>query len=366
MEIIVLNILSAFLISAVAMPLIIFISNRFGIFDGISERKIHTGSMSRLGGLGIFAAFIMTYFYSILPALPAHVNTFMLTLSMFIAFGTGFVDDLKPIPARLKLFLQIAAAAIAASSGLMVKSITFFGLFPIPMGYLALPVTIFWIILFMNAVNLVDGMDGLAGGLVFIGASFLAALAFINGQQGIGLMAAVLAASILGFLVFNFPPAKLFMGDGGAYFIGFMYGILPLMGISKASSATVLLYPLALLMLPLADICSVIIRRRRQQKHIFTADNNHLHHRLLQFGIPVRGVLVIIYSLTIFLGGITVIMQYTPPQYAVLIFYILVGVTSLAFILLQILERRIEVIRQSEIVDVEESELSPDYTRQAL
>jgi len=213
--------LVSFAVSVVTIPFVLFISKKFNFYDRIDERKIHNGNISRLGGAAIFLGFVIPFW--------------------FIAY---------PIRARYKLLSQIAIGVLVALSGLTVDSFDFFGLFKYEFGVLSGFLTVIWVILFMNAINLLDGMDGLASGIVFIANIFVFFIALLLGKDLVMSLTLMMAGAILGFYLFNFPPAKIFMGDGGAYFLGFMYATLPLMGIKKTSVATLFLFPLILLLLP--------------------------------------------------------------------------------------------------------------------
>jgi len=199
-----------------------------------------------------------------------------------------------------------------------------------------------WVAGFMNAINLLDGMDGLASGVVIISSAFIAIIGFLQGNIIVSLLALALIGAIFGFFIFNYPPAKIFMGDGGAYFLGFMYSVLPLMGIKKASSITLFLIPLVLLLIPVMDMLMVIHKRFSNGYNIFIADKNHIHHRLSHIGFTNKGILAVLYAYTAILGCFSILMIYLTPLYSIIVLLLLILLTLLAFYTISVAEKQIE------------------------
>ncbi len=332
----------SFIISLAAIPVIIYLSRRLKLFDTMSDRKIHTKPISRLGGLAIFLGFIVAFHIFVLGGEGTRFNATTYTLGLVVAFSAGFIDDLVNFRAWFKLILQVVAASLVAMSGLNITYLTIFDFGVIHFGYLSYVLTIIWIVGFMNAINLLDGMDGLASGVVLLATIFIFVIASIQNNPMVMTIAACLAGSIVGFYLFNFPPAKIFMGDGGAYLLGFMYSTISLMDIKKSAVATIFLIPLILLLVPIYDILSVMIKRYRLGYNIFLADKNHLHHRLISLGFSQKGILFIIYSYTIILGLLSVLLLYITPKLTLILFLLVVMLVFLSLYLLNSAERIIE------------------------
>jgi len=329
----------SFLVSFVSIPIIIYLSKALNIYDHTDERKIHVGKISRLGGVGIFFGFILPFVIIVIPQYQLNFNIYLYLVAIFISFIIGFLDDLKSICAKYKFLLQIITGIIVAFSGLNIDKVMITNEFVIEFGMFSYIITAFWVVMFMNAINLIDGMDGLASGVVFIANVFIFLIAISNNNLFVALTVLLLAGSILGFYCFNFPPAKIFMGDGGAYFLGFMYATLPLMSIQQSSGATLFIIPLILLLVPITDIFQVILRRMKKGYNIFLADNSHLHHRLLNMGLTTREILILIYTYTFLLGVSSLLMLYIQPKYMFLVFLSIIILISVSFYLLNFIEK---------------------------
>jgi UDP-GlcNAc:undecaprenyl-phosphate GlcNAc-1-phosphate transferase len=333
----------SFAVSLLSVPLIMKLSCRYGVFDRVCERKIHNGNISRLGGLAVFAAFFPVAVYFMFNH-GSPVN-YALIAAMAVAFLSGFIDDFVSLRARYKLLIQIAAASIAVYSGLLINGLTIFSFYRIEFGILSYFITIVWILAFMNAVNLIDGMDGLSTGTVLVANFFVIIIAAMTGNYMVLTLALILECSILGFYIFNIPPAKIFLGDGGAYFIGFVYAVLPLMGIKKSAALTVFLIPLVLMLIPLTDIVSVMYKRYKTGHKIFNADNNHLHHRLMNLGFTTKGILAIVYSFTGILGCFAILLVAGRPELTLFMLGFALSFVGLLFFTLDKAEKRIEGLK---------------------
>lgn len=339
--------ITSFAISLILIPFIIYLCKKFNWYDKINERKIHKGKISRLGGLAIFIAFLTSFGIFVLPKnLTNSFNVWLYLAGMITIFLTGFIDDFSNIRARYKLVLQIISAVLVASSGLVIKEFPLFSFLFDDHGVMSFLYTVAWIVMFMNAINLIDGIDGLASGVVIIASIFIVIIAVFYNNLLVMLGATIIAGATLGFYVFNFPPAKIFMGDGGAYFLGFIYATLPLMGIKKAAVLTIFIFPIILLLIPLLDILYVMFTRMKLGYNIFIADKNHIHHRLLNLGLSNRGVLLVMYSYTIILGIIGLIMLYIDPNIAFLILILIFMILGISFYVLNSVEKLLEKERK--------------------
>jgi len=335
---------TSLLVSGISMPLIIKLSLKLNIFDHPNQRKIHPKPISNIGGLGIFVAFFISFllFFCLKRfEFPSTINIPLYITAFSLSFILGFLDDIFHIRARYKLIAQIIIAFIASLSGLLIVQFSFFNLITIKFGYFSYFLSIIWIIMFMNAINLIDGMDGLASGILILASIFIFSISIIIKNDFVSFLSIVLFGSIAGFYIFNFPPAKIFMGDGGAYFLGFIFSTFGLMGIKKSSIAVLLIIPLILLMIPILDILQVIFRRIKEQKNIFIADKSHIHHRLLSIGFSTRSILFITYMITIILGVFSVLIVLLPKEYAFLIFVLIFLIMFFSFYMIYLFEKQV-------------------------
>ncbi|MCF7927730.1 MAG: undecaprenyl/decaprenyl-phosphate alpha-N-acetylglucosaminyl 1-phosphate transferase [Spirochaetales bacterium] len=290
-------------------PLILRLSKKYNLYDHSNNRKIHTGDISRLGGIGILLSFFgsILLLYGINSIVPIPGSTFLVSKELlFFVSGLiiihfiGLLDDFWNLSPLYKLIGQILAAAIVVAGGLQINTI----LLPyvwcsIDLGWTAVPITMFWLVGLANAVNLVDGLDGLAGGISGIAALALGLFFLLQGQALPSLMSFALVGSVAAFLVFNFPPARIFMGDSGALFLGFFVGAVPLLFQPGETTTFSLLVPITMLIIPILDTAAAIVRRISRKKSIGSADREHFHHKLLELGFSVKKILVLVYILSI-------------------------------------------------------------------
>ena len=303
----------ALLSNSIFTPLLIRLSHKFGWYDSKSKRKIHTGDIPRIGGLGIFAAFVLSilFFLIICKYTSISLNRISkyrhaaLVLGFFIITFLGIMDDFFSLRAWQKFLTQISAALIVSFGGFNFQYfyIPFAG-YNIPLYFLSHVLTVFWIISLCNAINLIDGIDGLAGGVSAIAVLFYGIIFFITGNYTAAAISLSLLGGILGFLIFNFPPAKIFMGDSGSLLLGFSLAVIPLVNNHPPVSSTVLFLPLILLIIPILDMIAAMIRRKRRGVPIFSPDREHIHHKLMDFGLSNKKILFTIYFYSV-LAGIT-------------------------------------------------------------
>jgi UDP-GlcNAc:undecaprenyl-phosphate GlcNAc-1-phosphate transferase len=307
---------ASFLISCVVVAQVLALSHKKSWYDRIDDRKVHTGDIPRLGGVGFAAAFMCACFAItfVIPRLPAQFFpgatirlSFLFPLAaMALIFAAGVFDDFKPLAPRYKLLIQIVAASLVVAPGHTFHSILFSDLGILgELNWLRYPLTAVWIVGLTNAVNLIDGVDGLAGGVSALAAVFFAVIFSISsGNSAMALVCLCLAAALAGFLVFNmpFPKAKIFMGDGGAQFLGFVLALLPLIDLGEEPMRFPLLYAAALLAIPIFDTFAAIWRRIRDRRRIDDPDKLHIHHKLLNLGFNAQGVDAALYALQITLG----------------------------------------------------------------
>lgn len=289
-------VLSVMCVTSIFFPIVKWIAKHVNALDYPNERKVHKKPMPLLGGLMMFFGFLFGYMCF------APQNTQMLAILMagFIVILTGMIDDIKPLKAREKLIGQLIAALIVTFYGnILLNDITFFG-FYFDFGILAYPLTIIFIIALMNCINFIDGLDGLACGISTIFFATIGVIAFI--MHNIGSLEItitfIMLGACLGFLIFNFNPAKIFMGETGSMFLGFMIAVVCLMGF-KAVTLTSLVVPMLILAIPILDTLFAIIRRLIHKKPIYVADKQHLHHQLLNKKFSQKTTVLIIYTVSI-------------------------------------------------------------------
>lgn len=288
----------ALIVAYFLTPQIISLAVKTGAMDAPDERKVHTAPIPRLGGIAIYAAFMIAVFFTV----DMTNEMIGLLLGGTVIVLVGILDDLKNLPAKVKLFGQIIAAAVLVSFDVRIDFISDpFGDM-IYLEYLAIPVTLFWIVGLTNTVNLIDGLDGLAAGVSTIASITILLVALQQNVILIAVLTAALAGSSLGFLQYNFNPARIFMGDTGSMFLGYMLAGLSVIGAVKSAATIALIVPIFALGLPILDTTFAIVRRYMGGKPIFKPDRGHLHHRLLDLGFTQKQAVLLMYVISGVLG----------------------------------------------------------------
>ena len=319
------NILEILIITYLVSFFLVFVSKKValhvGALDYPNERKVHKKPMPRLGGLAIYGAFLFGYI------MYGSITTQMLSILIgsFILVLLGVFDDIKPIRAKIKLVVQIIVAIIAVFYGkLFFTEISFLGL------KLFLPqivnelISVFFIVGAINAINLIDGLDGLCAGISSIYFITIAIIALILNKAG-GLdtiLCIIMLGSTLGFLTHNFPPAKVFMGDCGSTFLGFMIAVIALLGF-KGATFTSLVIPIVILAVPIFDTLFAILRRLIHHKSIDEPDMNHLHHQLLKMKFSPRVTMLIIYGIDILFSAVSIFYVLGDNQISMIVYLIM-------------------------------------------
>ncbi|MCZ8523328.1 MULTISPECIES: glycosyltransferase family 4 protein [Paenibacillus] len=318
---------AALLIALLMTPLV----RRFAFWakavDAPNHRKVHSRIMPRLGGLAIFIAFIGAYFI-VSPAIDTLKTdvVFGLLVGGTIVVLVGALDDRFDLSPKIKLLGQVLAASVVVYSGVTIDLVNVpFGDGTVSLSWLAVPLTIFWIVGVTNAINLIDGLDGLSAGVSAIATSTILVLALMMGNVTVVLLCTALLGSIAGFLFYNFHPAKIFMGDSGALFLGFTLATLSVLGFKQATVVS-LLVPIMILGVPLSDTFFAIMRRWVNNLPISVADKSHLHHCLLRMGFSHRTTVLIIYGIASIFGFSAVLLSYMSEQQALWGAVILVAV----------------------------------------
>ncbi len=298
--------IAALTVNLLLTPVILRLSHTFQWYDQNDHRKIHTEDTPRIGGIGIVVSFLLASVGGMIwIATSPQVSDSGMASAMVrelgpvyaglcIIFGIGIVDDFRNLRAIVKLLAQIAAGLLVSFSTFRITGLSVPGLGTLGFGLLGYPLTVLWIVGLVNAMNFIDGMDGLAGSTSLVASLFLSAIAFALGNQLVGMLALILAGSLLGFLVFNVPPAKIFMGDSGSTSLGFLLAVLPLFGGSSDYGQMGLVPTVTLLMIPVIDTAAAILRRLRKGVPIYRPDREHLHHKLLDLKFSTWKILFLV------------------------------------------------------------------------
>ena len=283
----------AFALCVLLTPLIIALCKKNKWYDEVDPRKVHDGQVPRLGGIGIFISFVISVFVyirfftseSFAFAWPAFIGG-------LVIFVFGVIDDFLNLRAKLKFLVQIIAALIVVCSPLHFN--TFFGITLNPIFGRSL--TFMWILFLVNAYNLIDGLDLLCGGLSFLTLA-VAGVVMLKLGQPMGAFFIILCAAIFGFLLFNKPKAKIFLGDGGSQSLGFAISMIPVFPMPGGFEQIKLLYALLLVSIPVTDVIAAVIRRTRERRSFFSADRGHIHHKLVNIGLSkIAAVVVLLFS----------------------------------------------------------------------
>ena len=313
----------------VFIPVVKNIAIYIGALDIPDKRKVHKEPIPRLGGLGIYAGFLIGYI------LFGHQSIQMnsILIGSFIIIITGMIDDIKPIPAKYKFLGQLVAALIIPLyGGIVLKDVSAFGLY-IDFGILSYPLTVFFIVAAINCVNLIDGLDGLAGGISAIYFLTIGVISLVlhntNGLDTV--LTFIMLGSTLGYLKHNFYPASIFMGDSGSMFLGYMIAVIALLGY-KNVTFTSFIVPIFLLAIPILDTTFAILRRFINHKPISMPDKNHLHHQFLKKNFSHKKTVLIIYLIDILFALSSIVYVLGDSRVGIFI-YVVLFVVVLAIIL---------------------------------
>ena len=293
-----------FVFTVFFVPVVGKIANFVGAIDIPNARKVHKKPIARLGGLGIYAGFLIGYMLFAEQSIKMNA----ILIGSIIIIITGIIDDIKPVPAKYKFLAQlVAASVIPLYGGILLQEVSAFGL-SIDFGVFAYPITIIFIAAIINCINLIDGLDGLAGGIssiYFLTIGIIALL--LHNSTGLDvILTFIMLGSTLGYLWHNFYPAKIFMGDSGSMFLGYIISVIALLGFKNVTLTSVII-PLLLLAIPIMDTLFAILRRIVNHKPIGMPDKNHLHHQLLNLKFSQRKTVLIIYLVDILFACASII-----------------------------------------------------------
>lgn len=300
---------AALLISFIATPVVKSLAVKVGAVDVPKDgRRMHDHPIPRMGGLAIFLGFLL----STLVFVPLSTPLRGMLLGGIIIVVLGIIDDIHALPAMPKFIVQIVAALIAVLHGNVIEVLSNPNIFSEDpywvLGPWAIPISVIWIVAITNAVNLIDGLDGLACGVSTISSMTLLVIALIVGESQTPVLVAALVGSCLGFLPYNLNPAKIFMGDTGSTFLGFALGVISIQGLFKLYTIISFVVPFLMLGLPIFDTCFAFIRRIAHGQSPMHADRSHVHHRLIDMGLSQKQAVAVLYIISAILGLSAVVL----------------------------------------------------------
>ncbi len=328
---------SAFL-AIIITPIVIKFAQRIKAVDRPGIRTVHTRAVPRIGGVAIFlSAMILIVMVLFLDNLigDAFRNMKLQLISLFCSvtfiFLVGLVDDLKGLPARFKFLAELLAATSLCFLTVHISSIKITEQWTLQLGILSYPITILWIVGITNAVNLSDGLDGLAAGISAIACGVIVVFAIYSGNVIMAVIMLALLGSLSGFLFFNFNPAKIFMGDCGSLFLGFTIASSSVLCSMKSSALVGIALPVLALGIPIFDTLFSMLRRFLERRRMFAPDRRHFHHMLIDKGIKQRHVVITIYLITLLFAGLGMFMMVTHDKNSIVIFACIIILMLLLF-----------------------------------
>lgn len=330
--------LGSTLLAIMTTPMVIRVARRLDIVDAPGIRKIHSEPVPRIGGVAIF----VSTFGLVVPVLflPGAVGDTMRLLkpqitvilcAAALVFFVGLVDDIQGLRVRMKLLFQLAAAIAVCLANIRIESITVTNWLTLDFGWFSWPFTLLWIVGVTNAVNLSDGLDGLAAGISAITCGVLAILALRNNDPVMAVAMLALLGSLTGFLFFNFDPARVFMGDSGSLLLGFTIASSSVLCATKTETIVGLALPVLALGIPIFDTLFSMLRRFLERRSMFAPDRSHFHHRLLALGFKQRHAVITMYVVTLVVTGLGMLMLLTRNVQTVVVFACILVLLVLAF-----------------------------------
>lgn len=294
--------------TALLTPLTMRLARRVGALDRARGRGLAPGGTPLLGGLAIFAGGTV----AAVAFLPGSEELHGILAAAALITAVGAVDDRFELTAAWKLAGQIAAASIAVRAGVSVDNITIPFVGALDFGALGGPLTVLWLVAVMNIVNLSDGIDGLAAGVCALSALAFAIIAFDLERHQAGVLAAIVAGAAVGFLLHNFHPASVYMGDCGSNLLGLLLGCIAVLGAVKTNAVLALIFPLIVLAVPFLDTTFVVLKRMKYRRPVYAADREHFHHRMDRIGFSTRRTVLYLYAWTLALAGLAVALRFVP------------------------------------------------------
>ena len=332
---------AAFLTALALTPVARKIAWRLNAVDYPDKRRVNREPTPRMGGIAVFcgivAAFVVQYLGTtylnwpvvLVPSPHLSINYWMLVAAFCVIFATGLIDDMHPLTPKVKLLGQTLAAGIAVAGGLVIGVIVnpLTDQF-IHLGWIAYPITVVYLICYVNIFNLIDGLDGLASGIACISSITMFTLSVMAGRLDAAALAIALAGSTLAFLRYNFHPATIFLGDSGSLLVGFTLGTISLLSVTRVAGLTTIIVPLVIAGIPIIDTFSAIVRRSRAHVSIGQADRGHIHHRLIAEGFDQSQAVLLMYGWTALLCIGVLVMTQVAVLPRIIVFVLLITVSA--------------------------------------
>lgn len=338
----VLGTIIAFLLGIFIVPVVIYYSKKKNLVDMPNERKIHHEPISRLGGVAVWLSVMFTFLFLILlDSYPERQGLSAIIVGGSLMFLMGLIDDIFNLNAKFKLFIQLAIATIVILLGVRIDVLyNPFGA-DLNLGMMSYPVTLLWIVGITNAINFIDGVDGLAGSIVSISALAIGIVSLILAPSVpiTALIAFILMGAMCAFLTFNYNPAKIFMGDSGALYAGFMLATLSITGIIKPSVGISMYLPILILAVPLMDVAFSSIRRIMKGSSPFVADSEHIHHKLLHAGLSQDKLVLLLAGFAMICAILSIIVVTTKSMF-IIIALSLIGVLLILNITSKLIKKK--------------------------
>ena len=312
----------AALASIVLTPLVLRMAAELEMYDAPDgDRRVHTRPIPRVGGVAVFAATVLALCaWVLIRARGAGLSAqewnffFGVVAGGAVLFAAGLVDDIRGLRPAAKLAAQFVAASVVYSLGLRVEVLSLGNTSQLALGWFSFPLTLLWIVGVTNAFNLIDGLDGLATGIALVALTTTLLVAVSLGNTDVVVVCIALIGALIGFLVYNFNPARIFLGDSGSLYVGFMLAVLSVHGSLKSATAVLTIVPLFALALPLLDTSLAVARRFLRGVPLSTADAQHIHHRLLALGLTQRRAVLVMYVVATLLAVVGVALAFAPPR----------------------------------------------------
>ena len=340
MSLFVLPFIIAALISFISTPLVRKLAFKVDAVDIPKDnRRVHKEPMPLIGGLAI----ALGTFIGILIFMPIDKTTISILLGGMVILIAGIIDDIKELSPRYKMFFQILAGLILILGDVKIDFITnpfAKGSGIVYLNWLSIPITLFWVVGITNTLNFIDGLDGLSAGVAMISSLSLMVVAARFGYTTVIILAALVAGACLGFLPFNFNPAKIFMGDTGALFLGFMLAAISIEGVMKSVAAIAVIAPIIILGVPIFDTTFAIFRRLLNGQSVAAADKGHLHHRLLNKGFSQKKSVLILYGMSAIFGVFAILIAGANSKQSVYLAMAMLGISVLVAIRLGFFQKK--------------------------
>ena len=339
----VLGTIIAYLLGIFIVPLVIYYSRKKNLIDVPNERKIHHGAISRLGGVAIWISVMLTFLFLVLLSYyPKGQGLSAIIVGGSLMFLMGLVDDVYCLNAKFKLFIQVAIAVIVMLLGIRIEHLYLpWNNMVVDLGLMSYVITLFWIVGITNAVNFIDGIDGLAGSIVSISAVAIGLVSLVlePAIQINALIAFILVGAMCAFLTFNYNPAKIFMGDSGALYAGFLLATLSITGVVKASDSVSMYLPILILAVPIMDVIYSSSRRMLKGKSPFVADSEHIHHKLLHAGYSQDKLVILLAGFSMVCALLSIIVVSTRSKF-IIIALSLIGVLIVLNIVSKLIKKK--------------------------